>query len=514
MTTNAAPSLSRLSSTNHPLVYEINTRVLLGELSRTEGKKVTLETLPDRVIDGWASLGFDAVWLMGVWTTGKRSLEIAASEPDLLKGYRQVLQDFRVQDVVGSPYAVRSYTVAPALGGASGLASIRRRLAKRGMGLILDFVCNHTARDHRWVSDHPEYYIQGEEGDDVQRPADFFSVTTKAGSKVVAFGKDPYFPGWTDTAQLNHFHPGMRRALIGKMEQIAEQCDGVRCDMAMLVLEDVFQRTWGATLASPDSSTTQGEFWKEAIAAVRAERPGFLFIAEAYWNLEWPLQQLGFDFTYDKTLYDRLLKEGATAVYEHLRAEMDYQRRSLRFIENHDEVRAARALSSPAWHCAAAALISTVPGMVLYHEGQMEGRNTRVPVQLGRRPDEPVSEQVQQFYRRLLEVVSSGPFRRGSWRLLHARAAWHENASLNNFLAFLWQSGKEARLVVVNYAPLNGQCYLEIPLSEVKGSAFEFRDLLSRAVFVRERSVLESKGMYFDLPPYGLHIFGVKPLRS
>jgi hypothetical protein len=505
---------NRLSSTVHPIVFEINTRVFLAELSRQEGKRVTLESIPEKVLESWESWGHDAVWLMGVWTTGKTGLDLARSEPGLQEAYREALPDVSEADVIGSPYSVKSYTVAPALGGNDGLAALRRRLANRGIGLILDFVCNHTARDHRWVKDHPEYYIQGGADDSRDRPADFFSAATRSGELSIAFGKDPYFPGWTDTAQLNHLHPGLRHALVREVVKIAGLCDGLRCDMAMLVLEEVFCRTWSAALPASDARPTGVEFWSEAISAVRKGDKDFLFIAEAYWDLEWQLQQLGFDYTYDKKLYDRLLKEGAFAVYEHLRAEMPYQLRSLRFIENHDEVRAARALPSPAWHCAAAVIASTVPGMVLYHEGQMEGRSVRTPVQLGRRLEEPVSEQVQRFYRRLLGVVSDRVFRRGTWRLLHPRAAWHENASWNNVLAFQWQLGGEARIVVVNYAPLAGQCYVEIDLDGMEGGTYEFRDLMSRAIFVRERNALQAKGIYFDLSPYGFHIFDVKAVRS
>ncbi len=192
---------------------------------------------------------------------------------------------------------------------------------------------------------------------------------------------------------------------------------------------------------------------------------------------------------------------------------MPYQLRSLRFIENHDEVRAARALSSPAWHCAAAVIVSGVPGMVLYHDGQMEGRTVRTPVQLGRRPEEPVSAQLQRFYRQLLAVVSERVFRRGTWTLLHPRAAWHENSSWSNVLAFEWLLGDEARVIVVNYAPLTAQCYVDVPLEGMEGGTLEFRDLMSSAVFTRERGALQTKGMYFDLPSYGFHIFDVRPVR-
>jgi len=510
----AAEAAARLSSTDHPLLLEVNIRVLLGELSRSAGRVLTLEDLPDDVLESWAARGFDAVWLMGVWTTGKTGQEIARQDPGLREVYREALPDVEEADIVASPYAVKAYTVAPSLGGNAALAVLRRRMAKHGLGLILDFVCNHTARDHRWVTEHPEYYVLGEPGMATDRPDAFFAVGTGDGDHAVAFGKDPYFPGWTDTAQLNHLHPGLRRALTKEVVKIAGQCDGLRCDMAMLVLEDVFCRTWGETLPAGEAQPTGEEFWSEAIAAVRKERKDFLFIAEAYWDLEWRLQKLGFDFTYDKKLYDRLLREGAFAVHEHLRAELSYQQRSLRFIENHDEVRAARALSSPAWHCAAAVVISCIPGGVLYHEGQMEGWMVRTPVQLGRRLVEPASEQMVTFYRRLLAVVGERIFRRGTWRLLESRAAWHDNPSWSNILGFRWQLRGEVRVVVVNYAPLTGQCYMDIELEGLEGTTLEFRDLMTRAVFMRERQALLAKGMYFDLPPYGFHIFDVKPARS
>ena len=85
--------------------------------------------------------------------------------------------------------------------------------------------------------------------------------------------------------------------MTGALAQIAGLCDGVRCDMAMLLLPEVFERTWGIQA---------GPFWPRAIDAVRQRHPGFLFMAEVYWDLEWTLQQQGFDYTYDKRLYDRL----------------------------------------------------------------------------------------------------------------------------------------------------------------------------------------------------------------
>lgn len=504
----------RMHTTSHPLVYEINTRVLLRELDGKTGEQVTLATIPDEMLDEWALLGFDAIWMMGVWTTGNIGLEIARSEESLLQSYKAVLPDFADDDVIGSPYAVKAYTIPAHLGGVQELLALRKRLRARGLSLILDFVPNHTARDHQWISKHPEYYINGQEGDEVQQAGLYFKTKTGKKYSVLAYGRDPNYPGWTDTAQLNIRNSETRKAMFATLKKIAALCDGVRCDMAMLLLGDVFEKTWGERSLSPGSEPAVGEFWAEAIRTVRGDFPDFKFIAEAYWDREWQLQQLGFDYTYDKRLYERLSREGASAVYDHLKAEPDYQRKSVRFIENHDEQRAAQTFGTEPWHFAAATVMSTVPGMVLFHEGQLTGLKVKLPVQLGRRPSEEVSPALASYYEKLLPIVADPVFRAGSWKLLHARPAWHENYSWTNFLAFWWLDARQcARFVVVNYAPHVGQCYIELPLEPFESSSIEFRDLIGTATFSRERTKLLTKGMYFDLPPYGFHVFEVLTSR-
>lgn len=504
------PPELRLRTTSHPLVYEVNSRALLNELSTESGRPITLGTIPDEVLDGWASLGFDAVWMMGIWTTGKIGLEIARTHEGLLNDYKRVLPDFSEGDVAGSPYAVKAYTVSPTLGGNPALLQLRKKLRQRGMGLLLDFVANHVARDHQWVTRHPEYFINGREGEEDRQPEYYFKTRTSKGLSVIAFGRDPNYAGWTDTAQLNIRHPDTRKVLVTALQRIATMCDGVRCDMALLLLNDVFDRTWGERSLPVGSMPALDEFWAEAIGATKGTNPDFKFIAEAYWDREWQLQQLGFDFTYDKKLYERLAREGAGAVYDHLRAETDYQRKCVRFIENHDEPRASQTFSSEAWHLAAATVMSTVPGMVLFHEGQLAGWKTKLPVQLCRRPIEEVSLNVISFYKKLLSILSHSVFREGEWKLLPAKAAWHENYTWSNFLAFWWfLRDVGARLIVVNYAPHAGQCYVELSLDGIRGSSLEFSDLIGGASYVRERGALATRGMYFDLPGYGVHIFDV-----
>ena len=190
----------------HPVIYEINTWVWLRELGQKYQRPVNLATVPPEEWDQIASLGFDAVWFMGVWERSPAGIEISMRNQGLLEDFRRALPDFAVADNVGSPYCVRRYVVDKHLGGPRGLAAARKKLAARGLRLILDFVPNHVAPDHPWVSDHPDYFVQGSADDARNDPASFVEM----GGTVFARGRDPYFPAWPDVLQLNAFQPGLR----------------------------------------------------------------------------------------------------------------------------------------------------------------------------------------------------------------------------------------------------------------------------------------------------------------
>src|SRR5262245_17496816 len=282
----------------HPVIYEINTRVWLSSMSSRIGRTLQLSAVPAAEWDAIATFGLEAVWLMGVWERSPVSRAISNHNQGLLDDFRRALPDFRPEDNVGSAYSVRRYTVDPDVGGADGLATARQELARRGMRLILDFVPNHVAPDHPWVVEHPQYFVRGNPEDARDDPGSFVQIE----GRVYARGRDPYFPAWPEVLQLNAFDAGMREASIHTVSAIAEQCDGIRCDMAMLLLNAIFERTWGRR----GGRRPEQEYWTELIPAVRKSHPDFLLMAEAYWDSEWELQQLGFDYCYDKRLYDRL----------------------------------------------------------------------------------------------------------------------------------------------------------------------------------------------------------------
>jgi hypothetical protein len=494
----------------NPLLYEINTRVWVNELSARAGQRVTLDKIPSEEIDKLARSGFQAVWLMGVWTTRENPIQMARALPELQPSYRAALPDLATDDIVGSPYAISSYEVSPLLGGPDALTRFRERVARHGMRLMLDFVCNHTARDHRFVLERPEVYVQGCPEDLERQPGHFFKT---ANGLVIACGRDPYFPPWMDTAQINYGHPAGREAMKEKIRAIAKQCDGARCDMAMLVLPDIIERVWNGRLGR---DWIRKSFWKEAIGETLASHPNFLFMAESYWDLEWQLQQEGFHCTYDKTLYDRLREGDHDGARKHLQAEVKYQERCARFIENHDEPRAVAAFG-PAKARSAATVSFFTPGLKLFHEGQLEGRRVKVPVQLGRRRQESEDVETSLFYEKLLGVLQDPIFQEGAFSLGEARSAGWGDTSNDSLIALTWApaAGKnnahcQGFLIVSN---MNAwRAYGRVSLAGLKINAnkqYVFLDRLDGKRYERPGSELLSPGIYIALEAHQQHIFEI-----
>jgi hypothetical protein len=488
--------------TRRPTIYEINTAVWLTRLGRGRGRPLTLDEVPAAEWDALASLPVDAVWLMGVWERSPAGLEIALQDPNLDAGNRDVLPDLRPEDVIGSPYCVRDYLVDERFGGPNALAWARGLLASRGVGLILDYVPNHVAPDHPWLEERPDYFLQGTDEELARHPEAFLRT---ASGLVAAKGRDPYFPPWPDVIQLNAYSPALRDAVSETLVEIGNQCDGVRCDMAMLMTNEIFGRTWGERAGDAPPN----DYWPVVIGRVKSIHPQLRFIAEAYWDMEWSLQQQGFDLCYDKRLYDRLIEGSAESVRAHLQADATYQEGLLRFIENHDEPRAAATFAGGRAR-AAAVVMSTLQGARMYHDGQFDGRRTRIPVFLGRGPDEPSDPDLHRFYARLLRAVADAGLRDGAWTLCEC-TGWPDNDSYRRLLAWSWSSSEAWNLVVVNLSDAPAQGRVHVRWNAPQDEVWELSDRLDGQHFERAGEDLFTEGLYVGLGPWGIHFLAARP---
>ena len=200
----------------------------------------------------------------------------------------------------------------------------------------------------------------------------------------------------------------------------------------------------------------------------------------------------------------------ASAVRGHLQADLSYQSRLVRFLENHDEPRIASCLLADPEKAAAVA-IATLPGATLWYEGQFEGRRVRPPVFLSRRPDEPPDVELADWYRRLLAAVAGHQVRAGTWRLLEA-GGWPDNQSCRNLATWSWAGDGhgDSHLVVVNLSGQPAQARIPLDWPDLPGRGWQLTDILSQSMFERDRGELASPGLFVDLGPLQFHLLALR----
>ncbi len=486
----------------NPKLYEINTRVWIKKF----GLPTTLSQIPKSVFKDLSDKGINIIWLMGIWKTCPSTIEKYCFEPELIASYNRSLKDWSKSDVIGSPYSIDEYDVNPDLGSWDELKSLKGYLNSIGIKLFVDFVSNHFSADSKYIRTNPEIFLKADE--------DFYSSDSFTFFKpdfdpqnVYAHGRDPFFPAWTDTIQINFFSAEARKFMIDVLLKLMDVCDGVRCDMAVLPLNNVFQNTWLGVLNKFGFYRPEAEFWKDAISAVKGKNPQFIFLGEAYWDLEWNLQQLGFDYTYDKRLTDRLAANDISGVKAHLQAEKTFQLKSVRFIENHDEQRATAKFGKQR-SLAAATVISTIQGMKFYFDGQFEGKKNKLAVQLGREPEEKVCTGIRDYYDKLLSITKSEIFQTGEWSVMQPISIGYGNTSYENFFTWQWILNGERRIIVINYSYSTSQCRLKLDLKCDK-KKISLVDLLTGEVYERWVDEANNNGLYIELKGHQSHIFSI-----
>lgn len=496
----------------HPHLYQINTWAWLDELSSQAGRQLQLTDVADAEWDKLQALGIDIVYLMGVWQRSPAGRHLFRTDAKAFKAFDHALPGWTLQSVVGSPFSIQAYQPDTRIGDWSQLDGVRSKLHARGMRLMLDFVPNHTGPDHPWVFSHPEYYVLGSEQDYQRDPAAYHLIEPASGQPYyVARGRDPYFAPWADTAQLNVYHPACRQALVATLQEISRHCDGLRCDMAMLVLNQVFASTWQHVLAG--QAPPASEFWPEAMAALPDD---FIWLAEVYWGMEDRLQALGFDYTYDKRLYDTLCRTilgrtilDRTSVEELkqcLRADPASQSRMARFIENHDELRSACVFAQSAFS-ALVPLLTTLPGLRFFHHGQFEGKTLHLPMPLNAAATEQIDSALQRMYHRALALADDAVVHQGEWQLLDVQRNGDDTYA--QLIAYCWRLDAQLRLVVINLGVDAAQGRIYMSGQWPRQEDCTLIDILNQQRYTRTSSELERDGLYVRLDGYGAHVFDV-----
>ncbi|MCX5782256.1 MAG: alpha-amylase family glycosyl hydrolase [Elusimicrobia bacterium] len=481
-------------------LYEINSRIWLKELTEKYRQKITFDTIPEEEIIYLKDLGFDAVWLMGVWLPSISGRAEVFKHANIMNALRSALPDLKDADIGCSPYCIAGYEINSELGTNESIRNLKKRLNNNGIKLILDFVPNHLALDNPLTLASPELFILGNAEDLRNNPDIYFE--TKSGA-IMAHGKDPYFPAWTDVAQLNYFNPQTQNIMSNELMKVASLSDGVRCDMAMLILKKIQKIIWGNKVFNDKKlRETEKEFWQEAITSVKAVYPGFIFIAEVYWGLEQELMSLGFDYCYDKNLYENLRNENIAELKNSVQF---FGNKNLAFIENHDEGRAIEVFGKEKSK-SAAIIIALTAGAKMFHQGQLEGNKVHLHIQLLRKPKETADKETLNFYRKYFSVLKQIDPGYSRWAVLETIAAWEGNWTYKEFVC---ASKGNSYLAAVNFANHQSQCFVSPRLETALGKVI-FKDLLSDVVYERETENIKLRGFYLDMPPYGRHIFKIE----
>ena len=450
-------------------------------------------------------LGFDIVWLVGVWESSPFSQKISQDEDFLRDFAKKTGNDISI--IGSSVYSVKRYRLDPSFGFEWELKSLKEKLNSFGMKLLLDFVSNHMAPDADFPEECIDCFVLGTR-EDYEKNKELFCEKIIGGKTYyIAHGKDPNFPPWKDTIQLNYFNPKTVERMINELVKISEFCDGVRCDMVMLTLNDIHESIWGWLLYKNGYKKPDTEFWHKAISQVKEINPQFIFIAEVYWGLEWKLQQLGFDYTYDKVFYDRLRHMGAEEIRGHLRAEKLYQKRSVRFIDNHDEEPSIVCFNNKSKALCAAVLMSTVRGLRFYNDMQLKGIGIKIPVQVLSFNIENYRDiEVEKFYEKLLKIVDHPAFHGGEWELIDVVPITSEDRTYRNLIAYKWIQMRTLKIVVANYSNEVSSGRLIVSLKSKNDTVVLYEEFSERFFSYHVDEV--SNGLVIkDLLPYGFLIF-------
>jgi len=335
------------------VMYQVNPRVFAPSNS-LQAITARLDTIKD--------LGVNVLWIMPIYPIG----EVKSKN---------------------SPYSVKDYkAVAPEYGTVDDLRHLVEECHTRGMGVILDWVANHTAWDNKWLIEHPDWYTHD-----------------SAGNIIFPPGTD-----WTDVADLNYDNRQMRDAMIDAMRYWVDSVgvDGFRCDVADQVPVD---------------------FWTECIRTLRsaAAPRGLIMLAEGA-NPE--NFTAGFDMNYAWEFMGAIasvMRDGErvgklVSVDKHEYEKLGRDKFKLRFTTNHDEATKASPITQYGGvRASMAAFVATTMlhgGMLVYGSQEVGYPETinffkYVPVNWQANPE------LRNEYKKLIAIYNEHPALRSSGKV-------------------------------------------------------------------------------------------------
>jgi len=389
-----------------------STYVWLDQLSKKYSRSITkLAQIPDEELDLLSRRGFNALWLIGLWERSNASQKI-----------KQICGN---PEAVSSAYSLYDYTIAQDLGGDEGYKNLQKRAWAKGIRLASDMVPNHTGIYSKWVTEHPDWYIQADNpvfpgynfsGPDLSEDnrvsiyiedgywnrSDaavlFKRVDTFTGNTTYIYhGNDGTSMPWNDTAQLNYLIPEVREAVIQTILHVARQFPIIRLDAAMTLAKKHFQRLWFPQPGSGgDIPSRTGfamtkeqfdevfpvEFWREVVDRVAQEVPDTLLLAEAFWMMEgYFVRTLGMHRVYNSAFMNMLKNEDNQNYRLAIKNVMDFNpeimKRYVNFMNNPDEETAIAQFGKDDKYFGICTLMATLPGLPMFGHGQIEGYNEK-----------------------------------------------------------------------------------------------------------------------------------------
>jgi glycosidase len=420
-----------------PAVANLDDKVLYEIFVRNHGPNGTLSEVQED-LDRIEELGVDILWLMPIYPVGQE----------------------KRKGSVGSPYSVTDYTaVHPDLGTADDLKALVDAAHERGMYVILDYVPNHTAWDHPFTTNHPDWYAKDGEGN-IRAPN----------------------AAWDDVAQLDYMNMDLRKEVESILTYWPQEfnIDGYRMDVAGMI---------------------PGPFWREVIPTVEKQTGKLIWLAEAVGPL---YHRLGFDLSYDEPLRNHLwsVTQGQQPAYDIMRyldeAEAEYVEGALlmRYTENHDIARTAHAFPGAAGRAAAAAVF-TVRGVPMIYAGQEAGLTDTPDLFEDDRVDWAAGDSdMFAFYQRLIDMRKTHPaLTRGSRTELISNHP-------DTVLAFLREHEDDRILVVINLADRVYDDFRLVGIEEVPDGPLT--DALNGDVLNVTR--IDEMSLSFPIGPYAIHI--------